>query len=151
MTKYLIKKWYYLLAGIIIFLLLNYVLKIHISILEIICLFFFIRFVDDLFDYEKDEGKRLNKTPLVILSIAAGLSYIVINVINHDFYGLISVGVILYILLMNKLSFLKPFALSFTLLYYLSISANYSYVWLIYIICSFIIGLIFKYAKRYKV
>ena len=151
MTKYLIKKWYYLLAGIIIFLLLNYVLKIHISILEIICLFFFIRFVDDLFDYEKDEGKRLNKTPLVILSIAAGLSYIVINVINHDFYGLISVGVILYILLMNKLSFLKPFALSFTLLYYLSISASYSYVWLIYIICSFIIGLIFKYAKRYKV
>lgn len=151
MIRYLIKKWYYLLAGIIIFLLLNYVLKIHVSLFEVICLIFFIRFVDDMFDYKKDKGKRLNKKSLIILSIITSLLFIIINVINYKYYGLISIGIILYILLMNKLDFLKLFALSFILLYYLSISANYSYIWLVYVICSFMLSLIFWFIKRYKV
>jgi len=147
MSKYLIKKWYYIIISLIIHFIYLKVFKINLTILEPLILIFLIRFIDDYFDYEKDKVKRIDKNILIILICIFSLIYILLNIVLYNYLGLLSIIIIAYFFLMNKIETLKIFSLSLITEYYYLINNDVNYMVLI---ITLVISIVFYIVKRWK-
>ena len=147
MSKYLIKKWYYIIISLIIYYIYSKILKINFIIIEPLILIFLIRFVDDYFDYEIDKGKRASKKNLIFLICLFSLIYIILNVVLYKNIGLLSIIIIVYLLLMNKIDILKVLTLPLITAYYYLIMGNLNYYVLI---ITLVISIVFYMVKRWK-
>lgn len=147
MIKYLLKKWYYILIGLVIYIIYLKLFKISFNIVEPLLLVFLIRFTDDFFDFEKDKGKRASKKNLIFLVCLFSLIYIVLNVVLYKNIGLISIIIIVYLFLMNKIDILKVLTLSLITAYYYLIMGGLNYYVLI---ITLVISIVFYMVKRWK-
>ena len=82
-----------------------------------------LRAFDDISDFESDSKRKkqyLSRKELIILACTLSVSFVVLNAVFYGFTGLISIAVLGYILLMEKLSPLKTalMPLLFTFYYY---------------------------------
>ena len=147
MSNYLIKKWYYIIISLIIYFIYLKIFKINFNILEPLLLILLVRFIDDYFDYEKDKGKRIDKKNLIILICFVSLLYIVLNIVLYNYLGLLSIVIVAYFFLMNKIEILKIFSLSLITGYYYLINNDVNYIVLI---ITLGISIIFYIVKRCK-
>ena len=145
MTKYLLKKWYYIPIGLIIYIIYLKLFKISFNIAEPLLLILLIRFIDDLFDFKKDKGKRTTKKNLIILICIFSLAYITLNVFLYKAIGLLSILIIAYLFLMNKVDILKILTLALITAYYYLINGDINYIILI---ITLVISIIFYIVKR---
>ena len=145
MTKYLLKKWYYIPIGLIIYIIYLKLFKISFNIAEPLLLILLIRFIDDLFDFKKDKGKRTTKKNLIILICIFSLAYIILNVFLYKAIGLLSILIVAYLFLMNKVDTLKILTLALITAYYYLINGDINYIILI---ITLVISIIFYIVKR---
>lgn len=145
MTKYLLKKWYYIPIGLIIYIIYLKLFKISFNIAEPLLLILLIRFIDDLFDFKKDKGKRTTKKNLIILICIFSLAYITLNVFLYKAIGLLSILIVAYLFLMNKVDILKILTLPLITTYYYLINGDINYITLI---ITLVISIIFYIVKR---
>ncbi len=147
MSKYIIRKWYYIIISLIIYFIYLKIFKITFNLIEPLLLLFLIRFIDDYFDYNKDKGKRLDKYNLIILICIFSLIYIILNYVLYGYFGLLSIIIIAYFFLMNKVEILKIFSLSLITEYYYLINNDINYIVLI---ITLIISIAFYIIKRWR-
>ena len=147
MIKYLLKKWYYIPIGLIIYIIYLKLFKISFNIVEPVLLVFLIRFIDDFFDFEKDKRKRTSKKNLIFLICFFSLIYIILNLFLYKNIGLLSILIIVYFFLMNKIDILKILVLSLITTYYYLIMGSLNYYVLI---ITLVISAFFYAVKRWK-
>lgn len=150
MIQYFLKRWYYLLVSLSIYFILAFAIGIKTYFVDILALVFFMRVVDDYFDYKKDGGKRLNEKTLVMLAIIFALLFVTMCIVLYGWTGVVGLVIVGYLVLMNKIEFLKLFCLSVLILFYLAMNFQPSLIWLAYIIVGIVLSGLFSIIKRRK-
>ncbi len=126
-------------------------------ILSVFCLALFLRFTDDIFDYERDKGKKpqhLTKITLCLLALAAALLFTVFNVIVFRLLGFLSIIFVLYALAQEKFVILQGFFAFFYSLYSIALfilpSFDFTAPIGVFLALSLIIPIFFGIYKRSK-
>lgn len=87
----------------------------------ILTLLFMIRIYDDISDFEKDEESKeqpLAKKELIILGAVLTIIFATLNILSFGLFGLISLFVPVYIVLEEKITFLKALFLPLMVIYF---------------------------------
>lgn len=150
MIKYLFKKWYYIVIALVLYIAFKMILNINLPILYCISLFYFMRIVDDIFDFEKDLGKRLDKKRLLVLSAIFSIIFIISNIYHFGVYGIYSILILGYIILMNKCDILKIFCFFINVLYLVIINSLWEVNGKEYLLLALLLSVIFYSIKRWK-
>ena len=152
--RYFLKYSYYIIISIIFTIIISLIIgeaKFELFPIVVIMLYL-LRILDDYFDYEIDKKEKLlNKKALKIFAMILSVVFIVLNVLFYGYYGLISIAILIYMLIQNKIEILKIFSLLFNSIYYICIYNKIgSMPAIIYLVCTLIISSIYYIYKRSK-
>lgn len=86
-----------------------------------------LRAFDDIFDYERDSGRKtqhLSKRALIIFACVMSAAYVLLNLFFYGLWGALSIAAVGYILLMEKLPALKTAYMALLFLYYFRLNCE---------------------------
>ena len=114
--------------SLVLMLITGSVIAVFMRMLPVVlCLLLALRASDDIFDYEKDSGKKtqyLSKKQLIAFGCSLSALYVLLNVMFFGILGLCSIAAVGYIILMEKLSPLKIAYMALLFLFYIYVNCG---------------------------
>ena len=93
----------------------------------VLCLLLTLRASDDIFDYERDSGRKtqhLSKNQLIIFGCTLSVIYVLLNILFFGVFGVLSLAAVAYILLMEMLPPLKIAYMALLFLFYIYVNCG---------------------------
>lgn len=135
LIKYLFYKWklpiYAAISAVIslvLTLITNSGAEVFLRMLPVVLsLLLVLRSSDDIFDYERDSGRKtqhLSRNQLIIFGCVMAALYVLLNILFFGVFGVLSLAAVAYILLMEKLPPLKIAYMALLFLFYLYVNCG---------------------------